>query len=78
MLHKRLADKYAVDIQYKWDELSNNERLWNNIRFSFFPDDIELVVGKKTYQWSDFYHDPDDWEDFLEENEDELVIRVRF
>ncbi len=78
VLYKRLADKYAVDIQYKWDELSNNERLWNNIRFSFFPDDIELVVGKKTYQWSDFYHDPDDWEDFLEENEDELVIRVRF
>jgi hypothetical protein len=78
MLQKKADKRFAVDLNYKWKDVEkNNGRLWNNVRYSFYADDIEITVGSKNYTWADFIYDQEKWREFLRKNRDKMTIRVR-
>lgn len=78
LLRQPIKSKYAVDVTANWKDIAKNGDMWNDIRFTFAPEDIQLLVRNKKYSWEDFYNNHEKWKIFLDKNKEKLSVRIKF
>lgn len=70
LFDKKLAEAADISLSYTWKELEqNDDRLWNDLRYTFHSDDIIVSSGSKKYTWTKLMEDQRLWKKWQKQKE---------
>jgi|GEM_PF-5588716 len=79
LVTKSAEGRGGFRLHYSWSELAkNNQKLWNDLRYSFQPEDIYIRPGNRDYSWGYLLENPTEWERLLKSKTHQIKVSVTF